>query len=41
MIYEVTKFFPDVERYGLSNQIRRAAISIPSNIAEELIEKAS
>ena len=33
-IYNITKTFPDVERYGLVSQIRRSAISIPSNIAE-------
>ena len=33
-IYEVTEEFPDSERYGLSSQMRRAAVSIPSNIAE-------
>lgn len=33
-IYEVTKTFPKEEMYGITNQIRRAAISIPSNIAE-------
>ncbi|QED37785.1 four helix bundle protein [Antarcticibacterium arcticum] len=33
-IYRVTKEFPDHERYGLTNQIRRSAVSIPSNIAE-------
>jgi four helix bundle protein len=33
-VYEVTARFPDSERYGLINQLRRAAVSIPSNIAE-------
>ena len=33
-IYELTKDFPKSEVYGLSQQMRRSAISIPSNIAE-------
>jgi four helix bundle protein len=33
-IYQETAQFPDTERYGLTNQMRRAAVSIPSNIAE-------
>ncbi|MCF7796456.1 MAG: four helix bundle protein [Candidatus Marinimicrobia bacterium] len=33
-IYAVTKNFPDEEKFGLTAQIRRAAISIPSNITE-------
>ena len=33
-IYNVIKFFPKYETYGLSDQMRRAVISIPSNIAE-------
>ena len=33
-IYELTREFPEHEIYGLSSQLRRAAVSIPSNIAE-------
>lgn len=33
-IYEMSNLFPKEEIYGLTNQIRRCAISIPSNIAE-------
>jgi four helix bundle protein len=33
-IYQVTKSFPDDERFGLTSQLRRASISVPSNIAE-------
>jgi four helix bundle protein len=33
-IYRTTEKFPSKEVYGLTNQIRRAAVSIPSNIAE-------
>jgi four helix bundle protein len=32
--YRYTKFFPREETYGLAAQMRRAAVSIPSNIAE-------
>lgn len=33
-VYRVTTPFPEPERYGLTSQMRRAAFSIPSNIAE-------
>lgn len=33
-IYKMTKQFPKNEEYGLSSQMQRAAVSIPSNIAE-------
>lgn len=33
-VYTVTKSFPGDEKFGLTSQMRRAAVSIPSNIAE-------
>jgi len=33
-IYKITQSFPSEEKLGLTNQMRRAAVSIPSNIAE-------
>jgi four helix bundle protein len=33
-IYVVTRDFPKDEQYGLTSQLRRAAVSVPSNIAE-------
>lgn len=33
-LYEITETFPDRERFGLTNQLRRAGVSISSNIAE-------
>jgi len=34
VLYRITKDFPGEEKYGLISQMRRAAISIPSNISE-------
>jgi four helix bundle protein len=33
-IYKLTASFPDSEKFGLVNQLRQAAVSVPSNIAE-------
>ncbi len=33
-IYAVTKTFPSDEKFGLTSQLNRAAVSVPSNIAE-------
>lgn len=40
-IYMVTKNFPDDEKFGLTNQIRRAVVSVGSNIAEGFSRKSS
>jgi four helix bundle protein len=34
LVYSITKEYPNDERYGLTSQSRKAAVSVPSNIAE-------
>lgn len=41
MIYKDTEEFPDKERYSLTDQIRRAAVSVTSNIAEGFSRRSS
>ena len=33
-VYQIVSTFPDFEKFGLSSQLRRAVISVPSNVAE-------
>lgn len=40
-IYELTNTFPQDEKYGMVSQMRRSAISIPSNIAEGAARKST
>ncbi len=40
-IYAITSKFPETEKFGLTNQLRRAAVSIPSNIAESYSRKSN
>lgn len=40
-VYQVTEDFPKAETYGLTSQMRRAAVSIPSNLAEGAARKGA
>lgn len=40
-VYELTGTFPELEKFGLTSQMRRAAVSITSNIAEAFGRKTS
>lgn len=40
-IYKITKSFPSEEKYGLGDQLRRASVSITSNIAEGFIMRTA
>jgi len=39
-VYSFSRDFPDSEKFGLTSQIRRSAVSIPSNIAEGAARKS-
>lgn len=39
LVYKLTSVFPDSEKFGLTNQMRRCSVSIPSNIAEGFASK--
>jgi len=40
-VYEVTKLFPSEERFGITSQMRRSSVSVPSNIAEGTAKNTS
>ena len=41
VIYQVTQKFPTSELYGLTSQMRRCAVSVPSNLAEDAVRNSS
>ncbi|MBA4418810.1 MAG: four helix bundle protein [Syntrophus sp. (in: bacteria)] len=40
-VYEITSLFPSKETYGIVSQMRRSAVSVPSNIAEGFMRKGN
>ncbi|MCB0371576.1 MAG: four helix bundle protein [Muricauda sp.] len=40
-IYQTTSSFPETERFGISNQLRRASVSVPSKISEGCSRKSN
>ena len=40
-VYKITANFPKEEKYGLTSQLRRCSVSIPSNIAEGFMRKST
>lgn len=40
-VYEVSKSFPSEERFGITSQMRRSSVSVPSNIAEGTAKNTS
>ena len=40
-VYRITSSFPETEKFGITSQLRRASVSVPSNIAEGCSRKSN